>query len=118
MRLYLGLDSSTQSLSAVVVEVRGDSRRVVSQHALNFDAALPAYRTRHGVLPDDDPCVAVSPPSMWAEALDLMMAAFAKSGLDRSALAAIAGSAQQHGSVYLRAEASMRLAGLDPAQPL
>src|SRR5262245_28690599 len=118
MSLYLGLDSSTQSLSAVAIEIRGDSRRVVWQHALNFDAALPAYHTRHGVLRDDDPSVAVSPPLMWVEALDLMMGAFAKSGLDRTALAAIAGSAQQHGSVYLNAEASSRLASLNPSQPL
>src|SRR5262249_23467648 len=72
------------------------------QHAWNSAAPLPAYRTRHGVLRDDDPRVAVSPPLMWVEALDLMMGAFANSGLDRTALAAVAGSAQQHGSVYLR----------------
>ena len=40
---------------------------------------------------------------MWVEALDLMMARLAGSGIDLSRLAAVSGSAQQHGSVYLNA---------------
>src|SRR5262245_7726876 len=118
MALYLGLDSSTQSLSAVVIDVRGDRRSVVWQHALNFDATLPAYGTRYGVLPNDDPRVAVSPPRMWAEALDRMFEAFASSGVALRELAAIAGSAQQHGSVYLGAGAESKFGGLDATRPL
>ena len=49
--LYLGLDSSTQSLTAVVMEVEGDRRRVVFETSLDFDTELPRYGTRHGVLP-------------------------------------------------------------------
>jgi xylulokinase len=118
MALYLGLDSSTQSLTAIVIDAGAARRAVVWQHALTFDAALPAYGTRHGVLPHDDPQIAVSPPRMWAEALDLMMAELARSGLDLTGIAAIAGSAQQHGSVYLNTGAAARLAALDPARPL
>jgi xylulokinase len=118
MALYLGLDSSTQSLTAVVIDAGAGRRAVVWQHALTFDAALPAYGTQHGVLPGDDPRVAVSPPRMWAEALDLTLAALAASGLDLTAIAAIAGSAQQHGSVYLNAGAASRLAALDPSRAL
>jgi xylulokinase len=115
--LYLGLDASTQSLSAVVIEVGEDDRRVVLETSIGFDDELPRYGTRRGVLPSDDPAVAVSSPLMWAEALDLMMARLS-SHLDLRRLAAVSGSAQQHGSVYLNAEAAVRLATLDPQRPL
>jgi xylulokinase len=114
MSFYLGLDCSTQSLTAIVIEVDGDARRIVFERSLEFDAELPGYGTRHGVLPSEDPRVAVSSPLMWADALDLMMAEVAASGLDVSAIRAIAGSAQQHGSVYLNRRAADRLATLDP----
>jgi xylulokinase len=114
-RLYLGLDSSTQSLSAVVVEVSGEDRRVVLETSLAFDETLPQYGTSHGVLPNADPAVRVSPPLMWVEALDLMLARLASSGLDLSRLAAVSGSAQQHGSVYLASAADGVLGALDAA---
>jgi xylulokinase len=116
--LYLGLDSSTQSLSAVVIEVQGDDRRVVLESSLVFDDSLPHYGTDHGVLPRTDPTVACSSPLMWAEALDVMMERLSKSGLDMRRLVAISGSAQQHGSVYLNAESAGRLAAIDPRHPL
>jgi xylulokinase len=117
-RLYLGLDSSTQSLTAVVIEVAGDQARVVLETSIAFDDALPHYGTEHGVLPRLDPAVAVSSPVMWAEALDLMMARLAAGDVDMGRLAAICGSAQQHGSVYLTEDAGPRLASLDAALPL
>ena len=107
MPLYLGLDSSTQSLSAIVL----DSRRGPPARGVRVLApvrrgapALPARGTaccRATIRP-----TAASPPVMWAEALDVMMARLAQSGLDLSRLAAISGSAQQHGSVYLNARAA------------
>jgi xylulokinase len=106
--LYLGLDSSTQSLTAILIEVEGGRRRVVFDSSLQFDTALPRYGTRHGVLPHDDPSVAWSSPAMWADALDVMLGRVAASGLDLSRLAAISGSAQQHGSVYVAAGATDR----------
>jgi xylulokinase len=91
---------------------------VVFEHSLVFDDELAEYGTRHGVLPADDPAVAASPPLMWAEALDRMMSRLSAADLDLSRLAAISGSAQQHGSVYLSARFAGRLAGLDPSRPL
>ena len=117
-RLYLGLDSSTQSLTGVVIEVAGDEARVVLETSVAFDEALPQYGTQHGLLPRVDPAIAVSPPVMWAEALDLMMARLAAGDVDMSRLAAVSGSAQQHGSVYLTEAAGARLASLDSARPL
>ncbi len=127
MPLYLGLDSSTQSLTAMLLEVAeagkvdpvgSHNRAVIFEHSIPFDAELPRYGTEHGVLPNEDPSVAMSPPLMWAEALDRMFEAIVASGLDLSRLAAVAGSAQQHGSVYLNARATEVLAGLAPSRPL
>jgi xylulokinase len=56
---------------------------------------------------------------MWAEALDRMMEVVARdSGLVVGEIRAVAGSAQQHGSVYLSSAAGPALASLDPARPL
>jgi xylulokinase len=118
MPLYIGFDSSTQSLTAVVIEVTASVRRTVLQDTLSFDEALPSYGTRHGVLPSDDPRVATAPPMMWVEALERMMGRIARRGVNLSDIRAIAGSAQQHGSVYCHAGAAAALAHLDPAQPL
>jgi xylulokinase len=118
LSLFLGLDSSTQSLTAVVIEIDRDRRRLVLETTLGFDAELPEYETRHGVLPDPDPAVGVSPPLMWCAALDLMMGRIACSGIDIGAIAAISGSAQQHGSVYLNTSAAAVLASLDARTPL
>jgi len=115
-KLFLGLDSSTQSLSAVVIDLV--ARKVVYEHSLNFDRALPHYGTRNGVLPNRDPLVKHSPPLMWAEALDLMFAQMKKDGVALGEILAVSGSGQQHGSIYLNEKADAALANLDPQKPL
>jgi xylulokinase len=117
MAFYLGLDSSTQSLSAVVIEIAGERRRVVHTESFTFDTALPHYGTQHGVLPSTDPRVAYSSPLMWGEALDLMLARLSKK-VDIREIAAVAGSAQQHGSVYLNRVAADVFATLNASHPL
>lgn len=113
--LVLGLDSSTQSLTAVVIDlVEG---KVVHQRSLNFDRDFPAYGTRNGVLPNPDPAVVHAPPLMWVEALDRIFADLGEA-VDLSHVRAIAGSAQQHGSVYLSEGFADALAGLRPDAPL
>src|SRR4051812_25898513 len=116
MPLYLGLDSSTQSLTAIVID--SDARQVVHVESLGFDDTLPHYGTRHGVLPRADPDEALSSPMMWAEALDVMFGRLTKSGVDMGQIAAISGSAQQHGSVYVNRSAASALGRMDPGQPL
>jgi xylulokinase len=120
MAVYLGLDASTQSLTATLIEVDADGRRdVIIERSIVFERDLPAYGTDHGVLRGADPAIVTSPPLMWVEALDMMMAALADDQPDVMArLAAISGSAQQHGSVYLNADGISRLSALDPARPL
>ena len=118
MPLYLGLDSSTQSLTAIVIDVEPAQRRILHHDSLNFDLELSHYGTAHGVLPDGDPAVAAAPPLMWAEALDRLMARLAKTDIEWRRLAAVAGSAQQHGSVYLNARAAAALGSLSAGAPL
>src|ERR1041385_8526889 len=98
-KLFLGLDSSTQSLSAIVIDY--DRRKVVYEHSLNFDRALPRYRTQNGVLRHADPLVKHSSPLMWAEALDLLFGQMKRDGVALGDVVAVSGSGQQHGSVYL-----------------
>ena len=118
MPLYLGLDCSTQSLTAIIIEIEPSARRVVFESSLLFDEALPHYGTEHGVLPRTGDRVATSPPLMWVEALDRMMARLEASGIDLSRLAAISGSAQQHGSVYLNSKWDRIFEGLNPNRPI
>lgn len=119
MAIYIGLDSSTQSLTAVAIEIEAARRRIAFERSFTFDGELPWYGTRRGVLPQDDPLIATSSPRLWAEALDRMMASLAReSDLDIANIRAISGSAQQHGSVYLNAAGTAALADLDPARPL
>jgi xylulokinase len=115
-KLFLGLDSSTQSLSAVVIDL--DARRVIYEKSLNFDRALPHYKTRNGVLSNRDPLVKHSSPLLWADALDLLFAEMKRDGVAFGEILAVSGSGQQHGSVYLNDKAAKVLANLNPKKSL
>ena len=99
MGRFLGLDSSTQSLSAIVVDT--DSGEVVLDLTVNYGQELPQYRSPQGFLPHADPLVKHSDPLMWVEALDLLLSRARESGFDWSTIDGISGAGQQHGSVYL-----------------
>jgi xylulokinase len=115
-KLFLGLDSSTQSLSAVVIDL--DAGKVIYEKSLNFDAALPQFKTKHGVLPGRDPLVKHSSPLLWAAALDLLFAEMKRDKVALKNILAISGSGQQHGSVYLTEKVTAALAALDPKKSL
>ncbi|MDP2321209.1 MAG: FGGY-family carbohydrate kinase [Acidobacteriota bacterium] len=106
MALYLGFDAGTQSLSAIVIEVDGDRRRILFEHSLNFDRDFPEYGTTAGIVRGDGPHEMLASPLMWADALDRMMSILASdAAIDIGAIRAISGAAQQHGSVYLNRRA-------------
>jgi xylulokinase len=116
---YLGFDASTQSLTAMLIEVDDGRRGVAAIHTFRYDEELPQYGTTHGAIRGPEPGVVTSPPGMWAEALERMIACLAGAHPREVAeLAAVAISAQQHGSIYLTAGAAARLATLDPRLPL
>ena len=112
--LYLGLDASTQSLSALIIDL--DTRKVVYDVSLNYDETLPHYSTQNGVLDHPDPKIVHSPPLMWAEALDVLFEKMKTEGITLGAIRAISGSGQQHGSVYLKT--ADNLSNLDPSKSL
>ena len=112
--LYLGFDCSTQSLTAVVVEISDHHRKIVFEYSLNFDRDLPEYGTTAGV-PRLESGEVVAPPEMWADALDRAMAAVATTDLEIEKIRAISGSAQQHGSVYLTRDAAALWHDVDPS---
>lgn len=98
MAHYLGLDSSTQSLSAILIDA--EAGRVVLDESLSF-AELPEFRSPHGFLEHADPRVKQADPLMWVAALDELFARLRKAGVDLSRIRGISGAGQQHGSVYL-----------------
>jgi xylulokinase len=115
-KIFLGLDSSTQSLTAVLIDL--DRRKVVYEHSLNFDRALPQFKTHNGVLPGRDPLVKHSSPCLWAAALDKIFAQMKRDGVALDQILAVSGSGQQHGSVYLNDLAPAALTGLNPKKSL
>ena len=110
--MFLGLDSSTQSLTAVLID--SASGEISSQLSVNFGADLPHYQSPSGFLPGETGGQVHANPLMWLEALDLLFSRLA-SATDLSKVKLIAGSGQQHGSVYLDSTFNSRLAALDSA---
>nr|DAD41617.1 TPA_asm: hypothetical protein HUJ06_015940 [Nelumbo nucifera] len=114
--LFLGFDSSTQSLKATVLD---SNLNIVASEIVHFDSELPHYKTKDGVYRDpSENGRIVSPTLMWVEALDLLLGKFAKSKLDFGRIAAVSGSGQQHGSVYWKNGSSAILGSLDARKPL
>lgn len=97
--LYAGFDCGTQSLSVVVIDVTGSTRDVVFRDSLMFDTDLPEYGSRHGVTVTDAGGIVHTNPLLWRAALEIMLGRVGRS-VDARRIAAISGSAQQHGSVY------------------
>jgi xylulokinase len=95
----LGLDASTQSLSALIIDT--ETGEVIVNRSLNFGQRLPQYGSPNGFLPNPDPAIKHSDPLMWIEALDTLLQELRASGVDLSSVQAVSGAGQQHGSVYL-----------------
>ena len=114
-RMFLGLDSSTQSLTAVLIQP--STGEIVCQISVNFGADLPQYGSPSGFIPGGVDGEVHSNPLMWLDALDLLFGRLADAA-DLSQVAMIAGSGQQHGSVYLDATFDQRITALDPEASL
>ncbi|KAG8220964.1 hypothetical protein J3R82DRAFT_2469 [Butyriboletus roseoflavus] len=115
MPLFLGFDLSTQQLKAILVD---EHSAVVHESAVHFDSDLPAYRTNNGAIRGPDEGEVSSPVRMWLEAIDLVVHRVKHAGVDLSAVVAISGAAQQHGSVYWSDLAETSLSSMDPSRSL
>jgi xylulokinase len=116
MGKYLGIDASTQSMTGLIIDTQ--SGRIEAEESINFDAHFKTlYGIASGVI-DLGGGVVHSAPLMWAEALDLLLRTLRDQGGDLGRIQAVAGSGQQHGTVYLDDRAAPALAGLRPDRPL
>mgnify|MGYP000277118475 CR=1 FL=1 len=116
MSLVLGLDSSTQSLSAVILDT--EKGIVVADHSVNFGGDLPHYNQPHGYDESGARGEVHANPLMWLEALDLLLVRMTGEGVDFSEIDAVSGSGQQHGSVYLKSNFNEVLAKLSAKSDL
>ena len=81
MPLYLGLDAGALGLTAIIIDIQGDLRRVVFNGALNFDRGLAECAT------------AAAPPLILADTLDRMMGRLAATAeIEVEDIRAISGS--------------------------
>lgn len=115
MPTFLGLDSSTQSLSAVLIDSESGSLKEAS---VNFGKDLPQYGQSSGYDASGERGEVHSNPLMWLEALDLLLGKMKADGVDFSKVSAVSGSGQQHGSVYLKGCFGDKLASLDASSDL
>ena len=97
--LFLGLDCSTQSLTALLIDF--SSGKIISRYSINFDEDLPNYKTQKGVIILEDTTVIHSYPLMWVEALELLFEKMKNDEIPLYEIKAMSGSGQQHGTVYL-----------------
>ena len=104
-RLALGLDSSTQSLSAVVIDI--DTAEKCFEHSLDYraDERLNPFGIGEDyILSPSEEGEAEQPPLMYLASLDALFADMRAAGVALADIAAINTSGQQHGHVYLKPE--------------
>jgi xylulokinase len=113
--LFLGIDSSTQSMTGVLIDPAGGDERQLLEVSIRFDDHFrDAYGIQDGVVKRGNEVW--SNPLMWVEALDLLMTQLKhkadEDGWKLDAIKAVAVSGQQHGTVYLNEKAEGALGGL------
>ena len=102
-RLALGMDLSTQSLSAVVLDI--DSRTKVYEHSLDYlkDPRLEGFgiRRKDYIVPPRTEGEANQPPKMFFASLDAMFSDMKDAGVALKDIVTVNNSGQQHGHIYL-----------------
>ena len=112
-RLALGLDSSTQSLSAIVIDI--DTAEKCFEHSIDYraDARLNQFGIGEDyILPPREEGEAEQPPLMYLASLDAMFTDMREAGVPLESIRLINTSGQQHGHVYLNGDADALLAQL------
>ncbi len=112
-RLSLGLDSSTQSLSAIVIDI--DTAEKCFEHAIDYRADERTNCFGIGedyILPPKSEGEAEQPPLMYLASLNAMFADMREAGVTLENIVAINTSGQQHGHVYLNRNAAIIFSNL------
>lgn len=101
----LGIDVSTQSISAVLLDLDAKPTRKIADVRIAYrdDQRLSRFGIDHETLlvPPRVPGEADQPPLMFLAALDAILGDLNAAGVDLSSVGCISVSAQQHGHVYL-----------------
>jgi len=108
--MYLGLDVGSQSIKAVLL---GKDLKLIASHSVEYSATYPKYKTTDGFHINGTRIT--SPPAMWVESLDDVIAGLAS----KTSLADVLGvavSGQQHGSVYMAQNAETILQNFQPGR--
>jgi len=112
-RLSLGLDISTQGISAVVLDI--DTRSKVCEQSLDYcrDARLntSGIRQEDYILPPETEGEASQPPELFFASLDAMFSDL-KKVVPMEEIVVVSNSSQQHGHVYLNNKAESIFHGL------
>ncbi len=102
-RLALGLDSSTQSLTAFIIDI--DSKQTVAEKSVSYrnDARLQGFGIDFEtmIVPARESGEADQPPRLFLASLDAIFADLRQQGIDLSQIVSVNSSGQQHGHVYL-----------------
>ena len=112
----LGLDFSTQSCKALVLDISG--AKVLRTDSFDYDTTLPNYRTKGGVLQSRLPEIRHTSPSMLLEALDLVFSRLQKNDIDLGLIGAVKIDAMQHCTIYTDTSFGDRVRSLDESQSL
>ncbi|MEN8791301.1 MAG: xylulokinase [Lentimonas sp.] len=115
MPYSLGIDSSTQSCSAIIIDT--DTGSVVAEASVNFGERLPQYNAPSGFITNGKDGIVHTSPLMWLDALELLLKDLSAL-CDLSKVAAISGAGQQHGSVYLNDQWFYSVDTLDSGESL
>lgn len=115
MSYALGLDASTQSCSALVIDPAAGT--IVAEATVNFGERLPEYQAPSGFIPGGTGGEVHADPRMWLDALELLLAELS-TRCELGKVAAVSGAGQQHGSVYLNDRWHATIAALDPSRAL
>ena len=113
-RLSLGLDSSTQSLTAVIIDI--DKKEVVAEKTLDYaaDPRLNCFGIdlKEYIVPSRESGEADQPPKMFLASIDAMFEDLKKDGIHIDEIVVVNVSGQQHGHVYLSEKAESAFASL------
>ncbi|MFG1691675.1 xylulokinase [Gemmatimonadota bacterium] len=97
--LFAGLDVSTQSCKLVVIDVVAGA--VLHVDRVDYDHDLPHYGTVDGAVTGLGEGVSESDPTMWIEAVELILGRLRDGGVPTERIRCLSVSGQQHGLVAL-----------------
>lgn len=117
MAYLLGIDASTQSVSAVLLDIT-ENIHLVSEVAVSFAEDLPEWGAPQGFIPGGPEGEVHADPRMWLAGLDLCLHRLKETGVNFSKITAVSGAGQQHGTVYLNARGMQRLTDFESAGSL